>query len=364
MTTTPLIDEKIDLFSNAVSGNGYVNTCDNFVNTLPEPLNMENVEVCVKQITLPTSWNPIPHQHRDKSRLRWIVTYNSDVTPFTPWHKVITGPHAQWVGDGHRSLLFTLQPGIYDTTKEIVEQMKKQTDAAFPSQEFNWPIWVYKTYESTPQRILIHESTNKATIFANARLCQALHYAQQDPHGSTIPTYFVLLFPPGHKSRDGTMLENDGSEDGGLQHYDIYNLTKLDDVFRPLSHLAVSSNVISPENAIHLDHKPDLAIDPTIQIQRFFFYADFIQDRVVNGEKRPLLASVHNPGLLIKKTTLTHTINYPIPLYIPVKPMTLQHLRVWILDDHDNPMSFSWGSANVLLHFRRRQGWDRHRLYN
>ena len=46
--------EKIDLFSNAVSGNGHVNTCDNFVNMLPEPCNMQMLK-CV--------WNKSPFQH-------------------------------------------------------------------------------------------------------------------------------------------------------------------------------------------------------------------------------------------------------------------------------------------------------------
>lgn len=327
MAAPPLIDEKIDLFSNAVSGNGHDNRCDNFVNMLPEPLNMQDVEVCVKQITIPTSWNPIPHRHRDTSLLRWIVTLHSDLVPFFPWQKVITGQNTKWVDEGHHSLVFTLQPGSYDTAREIVEQMKTQTHMAFPSQELGWPKWVYKSYDDSPQRVLIHEVDDKTTMFANARLCRALHYAQHDPHGANIPMYTIL-----------------------------------DDIFRPLSRLTMSSQAISPENAIHLDHQPDLAIDPTIQIQRFFFYADFIRDRVVNGAKHPLLASVHNPGLTIKKTALTYTINYPLPLYIPVKPMILQHLRVWLLDDHNNPVSFSWGSVHILLHFRRRQGWDRHRL--
>ena len=82
MARAPLIDEKIDLFSNAVSGNGQVNTCDNFLNMLPEPCNMQDVEVCVKQITIPTSWDPIPHHHRDTTRFRWIVKFSSEVVNF------------------------------------------------------------------------------------------------------------------------------------------------------------------------------------------------------------------------------------------------------------------------------------------
>ena len=324
MARAPLIDEKIDLFSNAVSGNGHVNTCDDFVNMLPEPCNMQDVEVCVKQITIPTSWDPIPHHHRDTTRLRWIVKFNSEVVNF---QKVITGQNTKWVGEGHHSLVFTLKPGIYDTAKEVVEQMKVQTNMTFPAQEPGWPTWVNETYDDLPQRILIREIGDAATMFANASLCHALHYAQHDPNGDNIPMHAII-----------------------------------GDVFRPLSRSPTSSRTIFPENAIDLDHEPDVNVDPSIQIQRFFFYADFIRDRVVNGEKQPLLTSVHNPGLSIKETQLSYTINYTVPLYIPVKPMILRHLRVWVLDDHNNPVRFNGGSVHILLHFRRRQGWGYHRL--
>ena len=136
----------------------------------------------------------------------------------------------------------------------------------------------------------------------------------------------------------------------------------FDDVFGPLSRSPTSSQTIFPENAIDLDHEPDMSIDPSIQIQRFFFYADFIGDRVVNGEKQPLLTSVHNPGLSIKERLLSYTINYTVPLNIPVKPMILRHLCVWLLDDHNNPVRFNRGRVHILLHFRRRQGWGYHRL--
>ena len=271
MARAPLIDEKIDLFSNAVSGNGHVITCDNFVNMLPEPCNMQDAEVCGKQITIPTSWDPIPHHHRDTTRFRWIVKFNSELVNF---QKVITGQNTKWIGEGHHSLVFTLKPGIYDMAKEVVEQMKVQTDMAFPAQEPGWPTWVNETYDDLPQRILIREIDNVATMFANASLCHALHYAQHDPNGDNIPMHAII-----------------------------------GDVFRPLSRSPTSSRTIFPENAIDLDHEPDVSIDPSIQIQRFFFYADFIRDRVVNGEIQPLLTSVHNPGLSIKETQLSYTIN-------------------------------------------------------
>ena len=183
---------------------------------------------------------------------------------------------------------------------------------AFPAQEPGWPTWVNETYDDLPQRILIREIDNVATMFANASLCHALHYAQHDPHGDNIPMHAII-----------------------------------GDVFRPLSRSPTSSRTIFPENAIDLNHEPDMSINPSIQIQRFFFYADFIRDRVINGEKQPLLTSVHNPGLSIKETQLSYTINYTVPLYIPVKPMILQHLRV-AFGRPQQPRAFQWGKCSHL----------------
>ena len=169
-------------------------------------------------------------------------------------------------------------------------------------------------YDSNPERIHLQDVNGEACLFANSRLCQALHYAQQDPDGTLIPKYVALLYPSGYKSRDGIIIK-----ESVLPHYTtrLPKHSKLNDVFRPLGKL--EDQIITEENAIHLDHKPDLAMDPTNQIQRFFFYANFIQNRIVNGVKHPLLASVHNPGLDVKNATLTHTINYPIPQYVSYK---------------------------------------------
>ena len=144
MVGTHLMDEKIDVFSHAIAGNGYENTCDSFINSLPEAMDMRDVEVGVKQITLPTSWNPIPHTNRNASRLRWILTYNNGLSDFPSWDKMIMGPNTQWVGEGRRSLLFTLNVGLYNTAKDIVEQMKKQIDATFALLT-NYPTWIYIT---------------------------------------------------------------------------------------------------------------------------------------------------------------------------------------------------------------------------
>ena len=356
MAGIQLMDEKIDLFSNALAGNGHANTCDNFINSFPHPMDLSDVEVGVKQISLPTSWNPIPHTDRDAARLCWIVTYNKGVSMFPSHTKMILGPYTQWVGDGHRSLLFTLNVGVYDTAKAIVQQMKQQTTTAFGTLQ-DHPIWFHKTYDSNSERILLKSVKGEACMFANNRLCQALHYAQQDPDGALIPKYVALLYPAGYTNRDGIMIK-----ESDLPNYILPST--LNDVFRPLGKLADGSQqIITEENAIHLDHKPDLGLDPTNQIQRFFFYANFVQSRIVNGVKQPLLASVHNPGLDVKKTTLTHTIKYPIPQYIPTNLMTLQHLHVWLQDEHGQPLSFTWGSVHILLHFRRRQrqgDWDLH----
>ena len=62
----------VDLFSNALSGTGILNTPSNFTNALPVPLDLDHAEVAVKEISLPTSWGALK-EPLETQRYRWVV---------------------------------------------------------------------------------------------------------------------------------------------------------------------------------------------------------------------------------------------------------------------------------------------------
>ena len=51
-------DESVSIFSNAESGNGMKNCPGHFNVRVPKPIILHGMDVAVKNITFPTSWNP------------------------------------------------------------------------------------------------------------------------------------------------------------------------------------------------------------------------------------------------------------------------------------------------------------------
>ena len=132
MTTDALI---VDLFSHATNEKGHINLASNFINTFPEDIDFSLYEMGVKQISIPATW----YRPQHAAYLHWIVVsilpftakYSAKNIEFPHYAQVILDDHVQWVGEGHRCLFFTLKPGLYNITQDILDQMLAQTNAAF-----------------------------------------------------------------------------------------------------------------------------------------------------------------------------------------------------------------------------------------
>lgn len=78
MANETWIDETVNVFSNAKSADGSVNTPGEFNVALPRTVDLRDMEVAVRNITFPTSWNPTPKKNRHKTAPRWCITVKED----------------------------------------------------------------------------------------------------------------------------------------------------------------------------------------------------------------------------------------------------------------------------------------------
>ena len=152
-----------------------------------------------------------------------------------------------------------------------------------------------------------------------------------------IPKYVALLYPPGEQRCDRIIIKESEYQSILTTHsLNQLKLSKLNYIFRPLD---------------KLKDKFDN-----------FCYSFGSSTRFRRGYNQSNSTVLFLCQLCTESVrTLTHTINYPIPQYYPTNPMTLQHLHVWLQDEHEQPIRFAWGSVHMLLHFRRRRCqtvWD------
>ena len=235
-------DETVTILSHGASGNGMLNTPGYFNVRLPKPINLQGMEVAVKNITFPTSWNPVPLKVRHHTP-RWCVTIGydgSNGSHFSLRAKAKTGPLAQWA-DGekppHNTMLFTLLNIPYKTTNNVVTQMMRQMVEVLPIKEFAmlWKL-VPINADKAPQRVILRVKSNTAyTIWANETLCTLLNFGQ-DPNNPQPIRYLVTEV--GSKQQ-GQLVDADASK--SVEH--------LPTPFKRISH----KNNTSIANAIDLE---------------------------------------------------------------------------------------------------------------
>lgn len=368
-------DETIDLFSNAVHTTEHVNTPADFVNMLPEIVNLADLEVGVKVVSLATSWKHHKHEKRVAENMHWIVSYgnpetgqkNVGETIHAGHTKVTTGPYVQWLGY-QMSLFFTLKPGLYDTGEEIAEQMVRQTNAAFIGSDHppEFKLFSNKDHPDIDiikdKRGLVEDKTNKWFMYANLRLCEELGFGQRDPEGVRLKQYVPIDVASPYEEYSGLLLRDtdaafeDWFKEKGFDYTFGFDwlVTKefTGERFRSLGNYQGSSN-IELKDAIDLEHIPDYLghVNVINMRQRFRIMCDFTEEQIVDNRKVPLLVSIPNPGTK-EKTRNTYTVTIAKPTYVPCKSMLRKQLRVWVTDDDGHPLEFTWGSTHLLLHFR------------
>ena len=335
-------DETVIILSNGESGNGMSNTPGHFNVRLPKPINLKGMEVAVKNITFPTSWNPVPLKVRHHTPC-WCVTIGYDGSGgghFPLMAKAKTGPLAQWVnGDTapHNTMLFTLLNAPYKTTNNVVTQMIRQMAEVLPNSEFamTWELVPINATKS-PRRVVLRDKFHTVyTVWANETLCTLLNFGQ-DPNNPQPIRYLVT----------------EGSKQGQL--VDKIQLQQQQHLPTPFKRIS-NKNSTSINGAIDLNGSAIPTPDSRTQFQRFLVYCDFIKDRIVGGIRTGLLNVTPNPGITVQHHATSFSTDTILPLYYPTNDATLQALTFRVRDDNGDPIEFSWGVTSLELHFRRRR---------
>ena len=353
MANETWVDETVNVFSNALSADGSINTPSEFNVALPHPVDLRGMQVAVRNITFPTSWDPTPRKNRTKAAPRWAVVSGLDgtATSFKQWDKAQLGGHpnlqtTEWMGSEHKIILFTLENHPYKTIDDVVRQMFKQIYQVFPQAFF--PKLRFHTDNSlflNHRRVTLKNSQAAYTLWANPTLAKLLRFGQ-DPN-DPLPVKFIVT---------------DGVKRGTLQTVqDIpVQSARLETPFMCLARGMIDSkdsatiNKVSEKNAIDLDASAVVVLDGVTQISRFLVYTDFIQDRIVGGIRTGLLLSVPNPGLQVRLNAASYSHDIPLPLSLPTENTNLKSLKFVVRDDNGDIIDFSWGVTSLELHFTRR----------
>ena len=342
-------NEVVTVFSNSLSYDGSVNTPSKFNVKLPHPINLSGMEVGVRNVTFPTSWNPIAEADRERWVPRWCVTSKFG-TLFA--NHAQTDKHAQWIGEfspgnpKRYTMVFTLQNQVYRTANDVLRQMLLQTYAAFPSKHFPNMTFEKKVIKATHPRNVILESP-QGRIWVNTPLRDMLCYGQNP----NVPLEKKYLVTDGqHAGR--LMTEQFLKQTGSHKHF-----------HEPF--VKVYTNDLSTfdvDNGIQLDQSSLRSSYSFPQIQNFLVYADFIKNRPVGSIRTGLLIAVNNPGLDARLYGASYSHFNSNPLFMPTEDVVRNNFNFVVRDDNGAIRDFDWGTTSLELHFRRRRnaklGWS------
>ena len=358
------VDETITLFSNGHSKDGSQNTPSRFNVALPRSVNLNGMEVGVRNVTLPTSWNPVAARDRAIHNPQWCATINYNATSkkgalaasIALHARVILDDHVRWVNtDPHNTLLFTLVNKAYKTGEDVLRQILRQTYAAFPLTHFPRVRLERKVPDPKQPRYVYLELAGKMKgafrLWINESLRKMLHFGL-DPNDPLPIRYLVT---------EGKPLTSQGTNAGQLlplEDAKKYGIAYLDTGFVCLQDLP-NFPTISAKNSIHLDTDTLTISNSVPQFQRFHIYTDFIQNRIVGSIRTGLLTVIPNPGLDTRLYSASYAYSDPIPLYMKTENTVYDNFNFVIRDDNGDLIDFDWGSTSVELHFRRRRGAKR-----
>lgn len=357
MANEKWINETVNVFSNAPSADGSVNTPNKFDVKLPQPVDLHGTEVAVRNVTFPTSWNPVPARRRHKGAPRWclVTTRDGSEKTFSDPGKVVLNDLCKWGSDDaqKRSMLFTLANLPYQNANDVVKQMLKQMYAAFPQTVY--PKLRFRlvsmdgSRKVTIQDLNVSPSNNRDySVWVNSTLTKMLHFAQ-DPNDPLPIKYLVT------SGRGRGTLRSKADIIKGTSFLDMPLQCVADGVVDPKN----TPNTITKKNAIDLDVSVLTTTSGMPQFQRFHVYSNIIKDRIVGGIYTGLLSTVPNPGLDVRLHMSSYSHDVLIPIHFPTEDTVFKSFKFEVRDDNGDLIDFAWGSTSLELHFKRRRGVKR-----
>ena len=275
---------------------------------------------------------------------------------------------------------FILKEGHYDNVGDVTQQMLLQMRKVFATVPLpQRPNFQLKIKASSDQPVYcvryayFTEDATHAELFGNAALTELLHFAERDPRGDIFARYMIIE----HKMPAFSGVPGGPPEDTPLMvtyTTDIYKDPKTfqervqqglinhllpHHTFRQITHGTNHHFYSSIHTSIHqesfklTDLNDPFPQDPKNQPQRFYVYANFIQERYLGSQQKPLLCILHNPGIQAQKYSPVYTQTFLDPTYMATQPGFFPRLHVWIEDEHGNIHPFQEGTTHLSLHFRK-----------
>ena len=97
---------------------------------------------------------------------------------------------------------------------------------------------------------------------------------------------------------------------------------------------------------------PFFEANPQRQPERLFIYANFVDETWVGEEQKPLLSVIGNPDMRLQESRPSCHVTFRNIGYVKAASKVLTNLRVWIEDEHGNKRGNVRGTTMLVLHFR------------
>ena len=363
-------DDTLVMFSNAQGETD--NTPYDFSNTLLQPVNLQDTEVGLKDISFPS------YVHENHEDYQWIITKDTlslmstfhgdekmpvSMDTLDPRHK------AQWLAQD-RILWFSLAHGSIHTVKEALQRTLGQANKLFYDHDKNYDS--ARDFElvinGNTATIYMHDDDAGLALFFNRRLATLIGFHTREPQKMNSEAFTVVRMPHDPpksspvSSLPGTIkaLVAPSDRQAFLQYaglhwnekHDWWNIYMaegiLEDVFGGDTFYSVLDRGF---NTQFLDD-PFFEANPQRQPERLFIYANFVDETWVGDEQKPLLSVIGNPDMRLQESRPSCHVTFRNIGYVKAASKVLTNLRVWIEDEQGNKRENVRGTTMLVLHFR------------
>ena len=104
---------------------------------------------------------------------------------------------------------------------------------------------------------------------------------------------------------------------------------------------------------VTMDHPDCKQEDPFHYLNlSLYVHVNFIENQCIDGQLRPVLTRPYSRCHSGRQVSTE--FHFDDPVYVPTKDIKINHIHLWITNEHYEPVALRDGSVHVLLHFRPR----------
>ena len=347
------------------------NTPYDFSNTLLQPVNLQDTEVGLKDISFPS------YVHVNHEDYQWIITRDTLTTgtlhgeekmPVSldtpdPRHK------AQWLSQD-RILWFSLAHGSIHTVKEALQRTLGQANKLFYDHDDNYDS--ARDFElvinGNIATIRMRDNDAGLALFFNRRLATLIGLHTREPQKMNSEAFTVVRMPhdppkswmPSRVFGTIKALVAPSDRQAFLQYVGLnwaevernWNMYMAEGILEDVFGGDTFYSVIHREFNTQFLDDPFFEANPQRQPERLFIYANFVDETWVGEEQKPLLSVIGNPDMRLQESRPSCHVTFRNIGYVKAASKVLTNLRVWIEDEQGNKRGNVRGTTMLVLHFR------------